>query len=132
MADANALIPYISTGIAPASLEDQASRDISASKTHVTSIKQLMADRPKEEEVAVWYQAMKQRGAYMGASFAALSLRKSIASTVADVDGKYLLPDVPPGRYYLFAAFDSTAGNADWLIPVEIKPGQELRQDLHN
>lgn len=53
-------------------------------------------------------------------------------SAKADVDGKYVLPDVVPGKYHLYARIKTNLAAAYWLVPLEIASGQELSLDLDN
>ena len=48
------------------------------------------------------------------------------------VEAKYEFSDIPAGRYYLYAHFESTGGNITRLIPLEVANRTSLRQDLHN
>ena len=52
--------------------------------------------------------------------------------TKTNVEGKYLITDVDPGRYYIYASFESDSLWVEWLIPLEIKAGEEKSVDLDN
>ena len=55
-----------------------------------------------------------------------------VMETDSGVDATYKFSDVPAGRYYLYAHYESSNGTVAWLIPVEIKDGSVLHVDLHN
>jgi hypothetical protein len=50
----------------------------------------------------------------------------------ANVDGRFALPNVPPGDYVLYAAFNTNSTGIDWLEPIHVDPGEAKTVDLSN
>ena len=48
------------------------------------------------------------------------------------IEGKYTIPDVPFGSYFLYAPYETSVAKAYWMIPVEIKSTKPIQVDLDN
>lgn len=49
-----------------------------------------------------------------------------------DVDGKYIINDVPKGVYYIYAVYKSSFSVAYWLIPVKVESSDPIKIDIYN
>jgi hypothetical protein len=63
-------------------------------------------------------------GQYMSAA--------TISAVNADVDGKYNVENVGPGWHYIYAQFRTQSFFADWLLPVNVIQGADIKLDLFN
>lgn len=54
-----------------------------------------------------------------------------VGTARTDVDGKYSIR-VPPGRYYLYAVFESSKGRATWFVPAVVLNAKDVGVDLQN
>ena len=43
-------------------------------------------------------------------------------STRTDANGRYEIRDIPPGRYYVFAGYETLEERQYWIVPAEIGP----------
>ena len=48
------------------------------------------------------------------------------------IEGKYTIPDVPFGSYFLYAPYETSVAKAYWMIPIEIKSTKPIQVDLDN
>jgi hypothetical protein len=48
------------------------------------------------------------------------------------IEGKYTIPDVPFGSYFLYAPYETSVAKAYWMVPVEIESTKPLQIDLDN
>ncbi|HAX78503.1 MAG TPA: hypothetical protein DCY88_22400 [Cyanobacteria bacterium UBA11372] len=48
------------------------------------------------------------------------------------IEGKYTIPDVPFGSYFIYAPYETSVAKAYWMIPVEIKSTKPIQVDLDN
>lgn len=55
-----------------------------------------------------------------------------VAEGYTDINGNYEIREVPPGQYVLYAAHVTDISTVEWLIPVTLMGGRELRVDLCN
>lgn len=61
----------------------------------------------------------------------AFVLRDAVASTHTNVDGKYSV-QIPGGRYYTYAKYESDRSVVEWIIPVEATDSKGISIDFHN
>lgn len=52
--------------------------------------------------------------------------------TNTDIQGHYRVEQIPPGRYTICVIGRAGANEAVWVSEFEIKPQQQLKQDLHS
>lgn len=63
----------------------------------------------------------------------ATAVSLAVAEAKADESGVFAFPNVPPGRYRLYAQYRSMYAVGYWLLPVEItKIGEVVTLDLNN
>lgn len=48
------------------------------------------------------------------------------------IEGKYTIPDVPFGSYFIYAPYETSVAKAYWMVPVEIKSTKPIQVDLDN
>lgn len=61
------------------------------------------------------------------------SISKDIVQiTQTDVDGKYVMTDIKPGSYLIYARYQTNFSACYWLIPVKITGAEELKINLDN
>lgn len=48
------------------------------------------------------------------------------------IDGKYTIPDIMPGEYFLYAQASSSFYFVEWFLPVKVTSGQPTKIDLFN
>ena len=48
------------------------------------------------------------------------------------IEGKYTIPDVPFGSYFIYAPYETSVAKAYWMVPVEIKTTKPIQVDLDN
>lgn len=48
------------------------------------------------------------------------------------IEGKYIIPDVPFGSYFLYAPYETSVAKAYWMVPVQIKSTKPIQIDLDN
>ncbi|HAZ49055.1 MAG TPA: hypothetical protein DDW76_05045 [Cyanobacteria bacterium UBA11369] len=48
------------------------------------------------------------------------------------IEGKYTIPDVPFGSYFLYAPYETSVAKAYWMVPVEIESTKQIQIDLDN
>jgi hypothetical protein len=48
------------------------------------------------------------------------------------IEGKYTIPNVPFGSYFLYAPYETSVAKAYWMVPVEIESTKPLQIDLDN
>lgn len=58
--------------------------------------------------------------------------RDAVKLVKTDVDGKYLMTNIRPGHYCLYAAYTTNFSAAYWLIPVTIAVAEEVKIDFEN
>lgn len=55
-----------------------------------------------------------------------------VAETTANIDAHYKFMDVNPGTYILSAQWSVGASFVGWTIPITVRPGSHVLQDLTN
>jgi hypothetical protein len=70
---------------------------------------------------------------------ASLKQGKFSSSFVTELDGSYVLENIPPGKYWIDGRYgfgisqsSTTLNNIRWCVPFEIKAGESLKIDLSN
>jgi len=58
--------------------------------------------------------------------------KHTILTAKTSIEGKYRIPDVPEGSYFLFAVYNTIFSVAYWLIPVSVKSAEPITIDLEN
>lgn len=58
--------------------------------------------------------------------------RALVAQTTTNVNGRYQVGDLKPGKYYVYAMYEIDPSIVwEWFIPIEIKDDKPLQIDLH-
>ncbi len=52
--------------------------------------------------------------------------------SVTDIDGKYILSEIPGGRYYIYARHATDYSVVEWLIPIVVDKSENMACDLFN
>ena len=52
--------------------------------------------------------------------------------TRGNFEGLYRFSEIPPGKYYVYARYQTTANDAHWLVPVMLASGTSPELDLSN
>ncbi len=60
------------------------------------------------------------------------SLKHALTTVRTDVEGKYTIPAVPFGSYYLYAGYETEFSKAYWLIPVKVESRKLISINLDN
>jgi hypothetical protein len=68
----------------------------------------------------------------LGATFANVVKDSMLMTAQVTIDGKYSFDNVRGGAYYLYAFWETSYSNIEWLIPVEIKASGAVSKDLFN
>lgn len=48
------------------------------------------------------------------------------------IEGKYKIPDVPFGAYFIYAPYETSLAKAYWMVPVQIESTKPIQVDLDN
>lgn len=48
------------------------------------------------------------------------------------IEGKYTIPDVPFGSYFIYAPYETSVAKAYWIVPVEVESTKPIQIDLDN
>jgi len=78
------------------------------------------------------YQVAQKCAKYELPAFEPAISETAVADTRSDVQGKFELANIPAGNYYLHAASGSRVFYIEWLIPVTVKAGQDVKVDVFN
>jgi hypothetical protein len=58
-------------------------------------------------------------------------MKHAVATGKADIDGKFTIPNVPTGKYFLYAQLQTSFSKIYWLVPVKVG-WSEVHIDLDN
>jgi hypothetical protein len=59
------------------------------------------------------------------------AMKHAVATGKADIDGKFSIPNVPTGKYFLYAQWETNFSKIYWLVPVKVG-WSEVHIDLDN
>ena len=48
------------------------------------------------------------------------------------IEGKYTIPDVPFGTYFIYAPYETSFAKAYWMIPIQVQSNKTIQIDLDN
>jgi len=99
-------------------------------------IASIRADEGKitsSEDLQSAYKRFAFANDYWGTTYfyacAATAVRQEVH---ADSEGKFTFTGVPPGRYYVYALMNNSTSFIEWLVPINVAGGKEVRCDLYN
>jgi hypothetical protein len=108
---------------------EESRRSAAAHRDDVSSMRTVIQALSGEEDTAeAWKTCHLFAPRY---SFGPTARTITVAEGKTGIDGKYQIPNVPGGSYYLYAEIDTPTLSATWLIPIKIS-GNDLAIDLDN
>lgn len=111
--------------------EEVYGRHVREAKIGAATADAAQSSLPASMDVLEAYRLCCKTGEYGLTHFDDAVLAVSLVNVKTDVNGKYIVPDVAPGQYYLQAEVDGGGHFIEWLIPVTAG-GQDLSIDIEN
>jgi hypothetical protein len=112
--------------------------DLAADQARIDRINRLASNPPPTLNLKQAYSFLKdgadtyENGANAIPNVPLVFAGNIVKSGKTNVDGKYIITDVAPGNYYIYALFGSSSMGVDWLVPIQINAGEETTVDLDN
>jgi hypothetical protein len=97
----------------------------------VREVEQFIQSGTADVDAAHAYDLLAAVNPYGVPSFGAIASANTTQTAQADINGLWKLT-AAPGKYYVHAFFRSSAGSAEWLVPVTINPASNTKLDLFN